>query len=254
MSLPLLPMTPSRTVGLSALLRLPLFALLFLLVTPPAEGQDVRELQRRVVALEGETAGRLAEATSLIRVQDRRIQSLERERAELLDEIRLLAQRLSAVEMATQAGQEATRREGEDPVPAVARETRGFERVGSAWRFEVGESFLELDETGVRISGPGELRLLAGSDVVLTAGRRATLSAAQELLASSGFRVELRGPGGQNRLLLDAAQASLLGSLVQLAEPSGKPVARMGDAVQVSPQSGTGQLLQGSPRVLVGGS
>jgi len=228
-------------------------ALLLLSLAGAAEAQDVRELQRRVVALESETGEKLVEATSRLQAQERRIQAMERERAELLSEVQLLIRRLSAVEAVTQRGQDTLQERGQVATPPPAPETRGFERVGSVWRFEVGGSFVELDETGIRISGAGDVRLQAGADFTLSAGLRVNLAAGMDLAASSGTQVELRGPGSSSRLLLNAAESSLFGSLVQLGGPSGTPAARLGDPVQVSPQSGGGQVVNGSTRVLVGG-
>jgi len=105
-----------------------------------------------------------------------------------------------------------------------------------------GQYKLDVTESGIALLGPNGMVHLDSTGISLNSGSLLSLK-------SSG-NAELKSSAGLN--VQGAGTTTVSGSLVQLNGCS-RHVAGLGDLVQVNPDSGTGNILQGSATVCAGG-
>lgn len=201
-------------------------ALLFTFVLAPpheAKAQNVRDLEARIAEIADQQEQDMAAMQREIRALTSRVAELEGERDALRNQV--------------------TRLETESS-------SRGFEQVGSGWRFAVGSSSIEIDDSGVRIDSPGSINLQAGGSLV----------------GEGGVQVEWKGPG-TGLLRTGPTGTEIRGTMVGINASlsgggGGVPAARVGDQVHVNtspsplgiPFPVPGSLVTaGSSTVLIGG-
>ncbi len=105
-----------------------------------------------------------------------------------------------------------------------------------------GQYSIDVADGGIALLGPNGMVHVDPSGISLNSGNVLSLKSSgnAELKANAGLNVQ------------GAGTTTVNGSLVQL-NGCGHPVARLGDLVQVNPDSGIGNILQGSPTVCAGG-
>jgi hypothetical protein len=111
---------------------------------------------------------------------------------------------------------------------------------------------IRITDAGIEIGGPNarSVTIKAAGDMELKGDRTVKLLAGgtMGLEAIAGMNLKANGP----MELKAAGMTSVLGSMVSLGCSSGaRPAARMGDQVTVTPTTGSGPIIQGSPKVLV---
>jgi hypothetical protein len=104
-----------------------------------------------------------------------------------------------------------------------------------------GQYSIDVADTGIALDGPNGMVRVNSAGITLNSGSVLELK-------SSG-NAELKASGGLN--LQGSATTTVNGSTVQL-NGCGRFLARLGDLVQVNPDSGSGNIIQGSSTVCAG--
>lgn len=105
-----------------------------------------------------------------------------------------------------------------------------------------GQYSIDVADSGIALLGPNGMVHVNSSGITLNSGTVLSLK-------SSGS-AELKANGGLN--VQGGATTSVSGSLIQL-NGCNRHLAGLGDLVQVDPDSGSGNIIQGSPTVCAGG-
>ncbi|MEX2526704.1 MAG: hypothetical protein WEA09_03635 [Gemmatimonadota bacterium] len=184
------------------------------------------------------------------------LQELEEQEADFVSTVNELTARLYTVEQAQAARDEAEAADMDRTrIMEPEETTRGFEQVGSAWRFAVGSSYLEISDNGIQLQSAGDLTVGSAQRLDLTSETDLRLDSSMNLQAGVGAGIELEAGhvevvAGSGRLGLTGGNAFLSGSLVILG-PGGTsaltqslPVTTPGSLVKVNPISGDGWVLE----------
>jgi hypothetical protein len=105
-----------------------------------------------------------------------------------------------------------------------------------------GQYKLDVTDTGIALLGPNGMVHIDSTGISLNSGNVLSLKSAGNAELRAGASLNVQG----------AATTSVNGSLIQLNGCS-RQLAGLGDLVQVNPDSGTGNILQGSATVCAGG-